>query len=541
MILHIFLFMVTTTAKGDSQLVETPYGPVLGSMRNTSTSTAYFSFQGIPFAAPPIGPLRLLPPHLPSPWISPLDLTGDSNVMCPQLSETVSGDLLGQEDCLYINVYTPAVQEGELEAASLPVLVWLYGGGFITGTGRMTEYGPDKWLDQGIVVVTVNYRSYALGFLSLGTPSVPGNQGLLDQLEALRLVQASISNFGGDPSQVTLMGQSAGSSSTLYHLMSPRSVGLFRRVIAQSGSNFSPSLHSITGAQASRFGAESAIAMGCLLGGEARLECLQGLSMEKFVRLSPVLGVNLKPNEDIDYAEDPFLPMSPMEALRTGNYQTDLPVLVGSNEDDGLILTTVLKTDPSLYLLYRNLWSVIAPGILFHIPVEETTLEASRKASELADFYLGGTSNIVPDNFDLITDMFTDAFVTYAVECFVEYAQLTQDVYQYRYVHQGQYGINPDDGIPKLGVNHGDELYLQWDPVFSNHHDLNPEDTAMAEIIITVWSSFIKTGVPQMAGVNWTPSSPDKREYLMLNITSRMERSQDYQAKMQFWKQLFPC
>jgi len=461
--------------------------------------------------------------------------------MCPQLSETVSGDLLGQEDCLYINIYTPAAHQDELGNASLPVLVWFYGGGFITGSGRVSEYGPDKWLDQGIVVVTVNYRSYALGFLSLGTSEVPGNQGLLDQLEALKFVQASISSFGGNPSEVTLMGQSAGSSSTLYHLMSPRSRGLFQRVIAQSGSNFSPSLHSITGAEASRFGAEAAIAMGCLFGGEARLECLQGLSFEKFVRLSQVIGINLKPNEDIDYAEEPFMPMSPMEALRTGNYQKGVSVMIGTNEDDGLILTTPLKTDPSLYLLYRSLWSVIAPGILFHIPVEETSLEASRKASELADFYLGGSSNIVPENFDLITDMFTDAFVTYAAECFVEYAHLTQDVYQYRYVHQGQYGINTDDGLEKFGVNHGDELYLQWDPIFTNHHILNPEDAAMAETIVSAWSSFIKTGVPHVKEVNWTPASPADREYLVLDTNSRMDRSQDYQAKMDFWNELFPC
>ena len=114
--------------------------------------------------------------------------------------------------------------------------------------------------------------------MSLGIPEAPGNQGLLDQLEALKLVQATISMFGGDPYQVTLMGQSAGSSSTLYHLMSPRSKGLFQRVIAQSGSNFSPSLHSITGSQAEHFGFEAAVAMGCVLdfSAEARLECLQG-------------------------------------------------------------------------------------------------------------------------------------------------------------------------------------------------------------------------------------------------------------------------
>ena len=97
------------------------------------------------------------------------------------------------------------------------------------------------------------YRLYSLGYLSLGIPEAPGNQGLLDQLEALKFVQAAITHFGGDPNQVTLMGQSAGSSSAMYHLMSPRSAGLFQQVIAQSGSNFSPSLHSITGSQATRY------------------------------------------------------------------------------------------------------------------------------------------------------------------------------------------------------------------------------------------------------------------------------------------------
>jgi carboxylesterase type B len=91
------------------------------------------------------------------------------------------------------------------------------------------------------------------------------------------------------------------------------------------------------------------------------------------------------------------------------------------------------------------------------------------------------------------------------------------------------------------GVNHGDELYLQWDPVFGNHHELSPEDQLMSAIIVNAWSNFIKTGVPLVPGVDWTPLTPEKREYLVLNVTSRMERSLDYQARMEFWKQLFPC
>ena len=169
-----------------------------------------------------MGGLRFLPPQPVQAWSDPLDLTGDSTAVCPQRR---SGEVIGVEDCLYMNIYAPLQYTGNGNA----VMVWIYGGGFINGNNKMTEYGPDYYLDQGIVVVVPNYRTGILGFYSLSTEQVPGNQGLLDQLAALQTVQAVIASFGGDPNAVTLAGQSAGSSSTLYHLMSPRSQGLFHQ------------------------------------------------------------------------------------------------------------------------------------------------------------------------------------------------------------------------------------------------------------------------------------------------------------------------
>ena len=171
-------------------MVQTSLGPVSGSLRNTTKGRPYYSFQGLPYAAPPVGPLRLLPPQPPNTWTDVLDLTADSQVMCPQLSETVSGDLLGQEDCLLLNIFSP-VRDSDT-APLLPVMVFIYGGGFITGSARAEEYGPDRWLEEEMVVVTVNYRLCSLGFMSLGTAHAPGNQGLLDQSLALRLVQENI-------------------------------------------------------------------------------------------------------------------------------------------------------------------------------------------------------------------------------------------------------------------------------------------------------------------------------------------------------------
>ena len=191
MLLSLFLLALhPTTGTGEEVLVQTTLGPVSGSVRNTSQGRPYLSFQGLPYAAPPVGPLRLLPPQPPQPWSSVLDLSGDNSVRCPQLSETVSGDLLGQEDCLLLNIFSPLSHSDS--QTLLPVLVFIYGGGFITGSARAEEYGPERWLEEEVVVVTLNYRLYSLGFMSLGTAHAPGNQGLLDQSLALRLVQDNI-------------------------------------------------------------------------------------------------------------------------------------------------------------------------------------------------------------------------------------------------------------------------------------------------------------------------------------------------------------
>ena len=196
MLFCLFILLAFHQATGETVIVQTNLGPVSGSVRNTSQGRPYLSFQGLPYAAPPVGPLRLLPPQPPAAWSSVLDLSGDSEVRCPQLSETISGDLLGQEDCLLLNIFAP-VRDSET-APLLPVMVFIYGGGFITGSARAEEYGPDRWLEEEVVVVSLNYRLYSLGFMSLGTAHAPGNQGLMDQSLALRLVQENIRLSAGN-------------------------------------------------------------------------------------------------------------------------------------------------------------------------------------------------------------------------------------------------------------------------------------------------------------------------------------------------------
>lgn len=512
-------------------LLETPLGPVEGGLRESASGVPYVSVQGYPYAAPPVANLRFRPPQLVQPWTDPLDLSEDFSVACPQ---KMRGQLVGREDCLYMNIYVPQVETDAL----LPVMVWIYGGGFINGYNMITEYGPEYYVEKGIIVVVPNYRTGVLGFFSLGTEEVPGNQGLLDQLEALKTVQSVITSFGGDPNRVTLAGQSAGSSSTLYQLTSPKSTGLYQQVIAQSGSNFSPSLISVTAESAQKYSQLAADAYGCLGLTHGVLECMEDVEASKLANLNDAILVNLKPNEDGAFNSDPFMPSSPMDSLLSGNYNQDVKVLIGTTKDDGIILTSLLVSDPIMYSVYRSFWTLMAPGILFHRPIDETTDEDKLKVIQLADFYLEGTANINDKHFENITQMFTDAFVTYAAECFVSRAQNTQTVYQYLYEYNGEYGLTQDEGLPNLGVGHADELYLQWNPVFGQERPLNPEDQAMSAVLQDMWSKFIIESDP---GHGWEPATSGKYMSLKSGVDYGMEKSENYAQRMQFWQQLFPC
>ena len=212
---------------GMSPVVATAGGAVRG-----KAVAATDEFLGIPYAAPPVGALRWQPPRPPAPWAGVRDAVSYAP-HCPQPSSPF-GRASTSEDCLYLNVFAPA----ENNARNLPVMVWVHGGSL--RTGESDDYNPAGLVRDGVVVVTINYRIGALGFLAdaalASRPDGPsGDYGLMDQQAALRWVQRNIRGFGGDPGDVTLFGESAGGLSTLSQLVSPGARGLFQRAIVESG------------------------------------------------------------------------------------------------------------------------------------------------------------------------------------------------------------------------------------------------------------------------------------------------------------------
>ncbi|MFF3377040.1 carboxylesterase/lipase family protein [Streptomyces sp. NPDC002680] len=304
--------------QGGGTLVRTDAGWVRGEVTAEGRQ-----FLGIPYAEPPVGALRWRAPQAVEPWQG-VRTAGEFGNRCVQMSSWDPGyeQPSHTEDCLDLNVYVPP------GAARTPVLVWLHGGGLTAGAGE--DVVPDTFARRtGAVVVTVNYRLGAMGFLATDAldgearDGVSGNFGMLDQQAALRWVRANIGRFGGDPGRVTIAGESAGGRSVCTQLASPTSTGLYRAGIVQSGAYNDCSARPHTSATAQ--GAAFAERLGCT--GAGALGCLRSKSAAEILAAqggfdwAPVTG-------------GAFLPVQPLEAFANGA-AARVPVLNGANRDEG--------------------------------------------------------------------------------------------------------------------------------------------------------------------------------------------------------------
>ena len=294
-------------------LVETASGPVQGLVNG-----GVFEFLGIPYAAPPVGPLRWQPPQPPASWTQPRDATAYGNT-CPQNNTLgVFARPSTTEDCLYLNVFTPSPAHGRR-----PVMVWIHGGGLFDGESN--DYDGSKLALQGdTVVVTINYRLGVLGWLAqpaLDAEGHPfGNYGLMDQQFALQWVRRNIAAFGGDPNDVTIFGESAGGLSVFGNMASPTAAGLFQRAISESGAY---ALKTTSLATALNDGTGFATAAGCA---SQTADCLRSLSVEQILANQGSYLAGLM-------VDGTIVPQSLDVAFSSGAFNR-VPVINGSNHDE---------------------------------------------------------------------------------------------------------------------------------------------------------------------------------------------------------------
>ncbi len=284
----------------------------------------------------------------------------------------------GSEDCLHLNVFTPQLEQEQEDHdhTGYPVLVWLHGGSFSHGSASPQSYGPERFLDRDLVVVTLNYRLGALGFLTTEDAAAPPNLGLRDQQLALTWVQANIRAFGGDPQRVTLCGEAAGGSSVMAHVASPRASGLFQQAVAMSGVwGFHPFLES-TSKNPRRNALLLATELGCgeldVTDSEAIVRCLRDrdaasivVAAVKFQRYGD-LPMIFKPMRD-SFLPDSVLsddPWSDEEEL--GRRRQDVPLLVGANRDEGIVsLLPFLRNKTLFEQLMSGDFATEGPVLLF--------------------------------------------------------------------------------------------------------------------------------------------------------------------------------
>ncbi|TQS40843.1 carboxylesterase/lipase family protein [Cryptosporangium phraense] len=478
-----------SSTKGAVDELDAPVVTTEGGALRGASAEGYRSFLGVPFAAPPVGPLRWRPPQPAAKWSGERDATQPGSA-CVQPGSIVSGGDSGNgsttEDCLYLNVYTPTAGTArrtlpeQADQGKLPVMVWIHGGSYINGAG--SDYGPGRLVTQGgVIVVTINYRLGAMGFLALPglsseQPLGSGTYGLLDQQAALRWVQKNIGNFGGDAKNVTLFGESAGGGSVCAQMVSPQAKGLFAKAIAESGC----ALRGPTQARAEQTGAALAAKLGCR--GAAVVTCLRAKSPAVIRSASSSTGTSLT------YAPasgGPVLPTDMESAFDRGAFQ-DVPLLQGTNHDEGRLFILSLgfqSLGPELYATALQR----ATGSL---------------AGQIAARYPLKKYGTVGDALGAIV---TDATFSCPALRTNEAAAKRTKVYAYEF-------NDPNAPLPKIAgyplkAAHAAELPYLFD--LKRLGALPPAAQTLSKQMIAYWTSFAIDGDPNTDGApKWAEFSP---------------------------------
>jgi para-nitrobenzyl esterase len=433
---------------------------------------------------PPLGTLRWRAPQAPAPWTTALDAAA----LGPACEQTDGG--LGQtgpysEDCLTLNVWSPQVAA----TAHAPVMVFIHGGAWVHGSSNQDGYNGAALAAAGVVMVSMNYRLGAFGFLAhpAMTAEDPhgssGNLGLLDQQAALQWVQSNVAAFGGDPGNVTVFGESAGSMSVCAHVVSPLAAGLFRRALGESGSCaiFQTPLHAPPGTTsgAESLGVAMAAALGCDTDPDA-LGCMRGKTPAEILAVAPGsldldAGVKLQPSID-GYV----LPEAPQAALAAGRINAVESFLGGTNRDEATLFTSM---------------ATISTEADYEAAVAR--LLPSHTADALA-LYPAASYATPKDAYDA---MFTD--VIFLCPTRSQLRALSGHgtaSYLYQFTRTTLFGT-----VSGLGVYHGSELPF----VFGNltaRSGMSAADAAFSRQVMGYWTRFAATGNPDDSGaVSWPP------------------------------------
>jgi para-nitrobenzyl esterase len=492
--------LASVEALGASDAGGGPARPVVltdrGPVRGVSTSIGN-QFLGIPYAAPPVGALRWVAPQPAASWQTPRDASQFAN-HCPQ-SASPFGVASTTEDCLYLNVYTPmaAPRGGPLLR---PVMVYIHGGAFLFG--ESDDYGPRRLLNSNVVVVTINYRLAALGFMAnagLAAESPDGssgNYGLLDQQAALGWVSRNINAFGGDPNNVTIFGESAGGLSVHANLASPRSKGLFAHAIVESGAY---ALTQPTLAAAESAGAAYATSLGC---GAQDTACLRAQSVSTILATQSTSATAYMPVVD-----GTVMPQSIGPAFASGQFN-QVPVIEGSNHDEYRQFVALQFELPNGHPVTPAEYPVFVAALI-GVPVTSPLVQAIvNQVYPLTNY---------PSPSIALGAVFTDA--VFACNAVAAEASLAKYVPSWAYEFSDPNA--PQRFLPPVsfpyGAYHEAELqYLLDLPVTVPFPAFTPDQEALASAMVSYWTTFAGNSNPNSSATpTWQPFAANNTQALV--------------------------
>ncbi|XP_021559687.1 cocaine esterase isoform X2 [Neomonachus schauinslandi] len=511
----LLLFLVLGQGQDSASPIRTTHtGQVRGSLVHVKdTDVGVHTFLGIPFAKPPLGPLRFAPPEPPEPWSGVKDGTSHP-AMCLQnitIMNALALKLLSMtlpvtsmsEDCLYLSVYTPAHAR---EGSSLPVLVWIHGGGLVMGMASMYD-GSVLAAFEDVVVVTIQYRLGMLGFFSTGDKHAPGNWGYLDQVAALRWVQQNIAYFGGDPGLVTIFGQSAGGTSVSSHVVSPMSQGLFHRAIMESGVALLPGLI-VSSSNAASMMVANLSACG-QVDSEALVGCLRGKTEEEILAISQPFMITP------GVVDGTFLPRHPQELLASADFQP-VPSIIGVNNDEySWLIPSTMKISDTQKEMDRETVKAILQQV-------STTLMLPPESVDLwMEEYMGDSGD--PQTLRAqFSEMMGDCIFVIPTLQVANFQRLHAPVYFYEFQHRPSF-------LKDMRPPH----------VRADHVEVTEEEKLLSRKMMKYWANFARNGDPNGEGLPHWPVFDQEEQYLQLNTQPAVGRALKAQ-RLQFWTKTLP-
>ncbi|KAM6177158.1 pyrethroid hydrolase Ces2e-like [Erethizon dorsatum] len=527
----LLLLLVLIPAQDSASPIRTTLtGQVRGTFSHVKgTDVGVHTFLGIPFAKPPVGPLRFAPPEAPEPWSGVRDGTsypamclqnvGKMNILAVSVLNLTMPPIPMSEDCLYLNIYTPAHAR---EGSNLPVMVWIHGGSLVMGMASQCD-GSILATSEDIVVVTIQYRLGVLGFFSTGDQHATGNWGYLDQVAALRWVQQNIFHFGGNPDRVTIFGQSAGGTSVSSHVLSPMSQGLFHGAIMESGVAVVPGLISSSPEAISTMVANLSACEE--VDSEALVRCLRGKSEEEMLAIAKAFKIIA------GVVDGNFLPRHPQELLASADFQP-VPSIIGVNNDEfGWVIPKGMGTIDTKKKMDRETMKAVLQLIAAQMMLP----------AEFGDLVM---EEYVGDNEDpqalqaQFQEMMGDAIFVIPALQVAHFQRSHGTVYFYEFQHRPNFFKYSKP--PHVKADHCDEMFFVFGSLFWNNKiDLTEEEELLSRRMMKYWANFARNGNPNGEDLPHWPALDHEELYLQLDIKPAVGHALKA-SRLKFWTETLP-